>query len=92
MSKNPESRTIEQLLAEAEELVNHINANILQDMKEEHRLRFEEHARGLNRIKSQVQEKKEKKEPYEISGHAEGVHEAILDIVKAMHDLKHNIF
>ncbi len=53
-------------------------------MKEEHRLQFEKHAQNLKKIKSEVQGKTEKKETSEISSSAEGIHEAIDDIVKAM--------
>ncbi len=53
-------------------------------MKEEHRLQFEKHAQNLKKIKSEVQGKTEKKGTSEISSSAEGIHEAIDDIVKAM--------
>ena len=83
MPKNLESKNIEQLLAEADELMQQINSDVIKDMKEEHRLQFEKHAQNLKKIKSEVQEKIEKKKD---SG-AEGIHEAIQDIVKAMRDL-----
>jgi hypothetical protein len=43
-------------------------------------------------IESEVQDKIEKKETSEISSGAEGMHEAIQDIVKAMQDLKNYLF
>jgi hypothetical protein len=88
MPKNLESINIEQLLAEAEDLVQQINSDIINDMQEEHRLQFEKHAQDLKKIKSEVQGKIEQKGTSQISSGAEGMHEAILDIVQAMRDLK----
>ena len=87
MPKNLESKNIEQLLAEADELVQKINSDVINDMQEEHRLQFAKHAENLKKIKSEVQGKIEKKGRSEISSSAEGMHEAIQDIVKAMQDL-----
>jgi hypothetical protein len=92
MSKNLKSKSIEQLMAEADELIQQINSDALEDMKEEHRLQFEKHAQNFKKIKSEVQGKIEEKGTSEISSRPEGIHEAILDIVKAMHDLKNNFF
>jgi hypothetical protein len=92
MPKNVASKTIEQLLAEADELIQQINSDVINDIEEEHRLQFEKHAQSLKKIKSEVQDKIEKKEISEISSGAEGMHEAIQDIVKAMQDLKNYLF
>jgi acyl-CoA hydrolase len=43
MPKNLESKNIEQLLAEADELIQQINSNAIKDMEEEHRIQFEKH-------------------------------------------------
>jgi hypothetical protein len=83
MPNNAASKNIEQLLAEADELIQQINSDVIKDMQEEHRLQFEKHAQNLKKLKSEVQEKIVKKR----SSGAEGMHEAILDIVKAMRDL-----
>ncbi|MFC1798907.1 hypothetical protein ACFLZL_03780 [Thermodesulfobacteriota bacterium] len=83
---------IEQLLAEADELIQQINADVIKDMEEGHRIQFEKHAQNLKRIKSEVQGKIEKKETSEISSSVEGMHEAIQNIVTAMQDLKSNFF
>ena len=91
MPKNLESKNIEQLLAEADELIQQINSDAIKDMEEEHRMQFEKHAQNFKKIKSEVQGKIEKKGTSEISSSAEGMHEAIQDIVKAMGTLK-NIF
>ena len=82
MSKKLESKNIDELLAEADELIRQINSDVLKDMKEEHRLQFEKHAQNLKKLKSEVQEKIVKKR----SSGAEGMQEAIQDIVKAMRD------
>jgi hypothetical protein len=92
MPMNLESKDIEQLLAEADELIQQINSDVIKDIKEEHRLQFEKHAQNLKKIKSKVQGKIEKNETSEISSSAEGMHEAIQDIVKAMEDLKNFLF
>ena len=78
---------IEQLLAEADELIQQINSDAIKDMEEEHRIQFEKHAQNLKKIKSEVQSKIEKKGTSEISSSADGIHEAIQDIVKAMRSL-----
>ena len=114
MPNSVASRNIEQLLAEADELIQQINSDVINDMQEEHRLQFEihaqnlkkikseaindmqeehrlqfeKHAQNLKKIKSEVQGKIEKK----TNSGAEGMHEAIQDIVKAMLDLKNKLF
>lgn len=87
MPKNLESKNIEQLLAEAEALVQQINSNAINDMEKEHRILFEKHAQNLKKIKSDVQDKIGKKGTSEIGSGAEGMHEAIQDIVNAMQNL-----
>ncbi|MGD9133461.1 MAG: hypothetical protein PVF78_07440 [Desulfobacterales bacterium] len=87
MPNNVASKNIEQLLAEADELIQQINSDAVNDMQEEHLLQFEKHAQNLKQIRSEVQDKAEKKGTSEISSSAEGIHEAIQDIVKAMRDL-----
>jgi Skp family chaperone for outer membrane proteins len=84
MPKKLEPMNIEQLLAEADELIQQINSDAIKDMEEEHRIQFEKHAQSLKKIKSEVQSKIEKKGTSEISSGADGIHEAIQDIVKAM--------
>jgi len=84
MPTNLESKNIDELLAEADELVQQINSDVIKYMKEEHRLQFEKHVQNLKKIKSEVQGKIGEKGTSEISSGAEGMHAAILDIVKAM--------
>ena len=92
MSKTFESKSIEQLLAEADELIRQINSDAIKDMQAEHRLQFEKHAQSFQKIKSKVQSKSDKKATAKTDAGAEGMHEAILDIVKAMHNFKKNLF
>jgi len=91
MPKNLDLLNIEQLLAEADDLIQQINSDAIKDMQEEHLLQFEKHAQNLKKIKSEVQRKIEKKGTSEINSSAEGMHEAIQDIVKAMQDLKNKL-
>ena len=88
MPNNLESKNIEQLLAEADELIQQINSDAIKDMQEEHLLQLEKHAQNLKKIKSEIQGKIEKK----ANSGADGMHEAIQDIVKAMQDLKNMFF
>lgn len=84
MNKNIDSMNIEQLLVEAEELIQRINSDTIKDMNEGHRMEFEMHAQNLKKIKSEVHGKTGKEGASEIGSGADGVHEAIDDIVKAM--------
>jgi hypothetical protein len=87
MPTNLKSKSIDELLAEADELVQKYNSEFLEDLKEEHRLQFEKHAQRLQELKSEVQGKTEEKGTVESFSTAEGMHQAVLDIVKAMKDL-----
>ena len=88
MSEYLESKDIRKLMAEADELVKRIDADAVKDMKEEHRLQVEIHAQHLKKIKSAVLDKIEKKETSKMDHGAEGMHEAIQEITKAMGALK----
>jgi len=88
MSENRTSKSIDELLAEADELVQRINADALKDLKEEHRLQVEIHAQHLKKIKAEVRGKIEKKGASKIDHGAEGMHEAFQEISKAMAGLK----
>ena len=81
------TKTLDQLLDEADELVQKINTEYLKDLKEEHRLQFEKHTQRLQELKSEVQVKSKDKGIIESFSSAEGMHEAMVDIVKAMKDL-----
>jgi len=87
MPTNIKSKSIEQLLAEADELIHKINSDVLEDLEEDHRLQFKKHAQKLQELKSEVQAKTENKGTIESFSSAEGMHEAVLDIIKAMKEL-----
>ena len=81
------TKSIDELLAEADELVQKYNSEFLEELEEEHRLQFEKHAQRLQELKSEAQAKTEEKGTVESFSTAEGMHQAVLDIVKAMKDL-----
>ncbi len=87
MSTHLSEKNVKRLLAEADELAQRINSDILNDMEEDHRLQFEIHARNLEKIKSEVQGGIDQDKASKTGAGAEGIHEAILDIVKAMKGL-----
>jgi vacuolar-type H+-ATPase subunit H len=91
MSKKSDSRNLEQLLAEADELFQQINSDVVKDLEEDHRMQFEKHAQNLEKIKSRVQSGTGKGKVSETDSGADDMHEAILDIVKAMGNLKNRI-
>ena len=87
MSTKLSAEDTERLLAEAEELVQRIESDVRNELEEEHRLQFELHARNLEKIKSEVQDGTDKKKASKKGYGAEGMHEAIQDIAKAMRQL-----
>ena len=87
MTTNLESMDVEQLLAEADELIEQINSDIIKHLKEEDRLQLEIQAQNLEKIKSQAQEEIEKKGVSKLGSGGEGMHKALLEIVKATRDL-----
>ena len=72
------------MIDEADELVQRINFDVFNELEEEHRLQFEIHAQKLEKIKSEVKGGSDKIKAWTAGSSAEGIHEAILDIVKAM--------
>ena len=84
MSGDITPKSIDRLLAEADELVQQINADALKDLKEEHRLQVQKHAQHIKRIKSEVQAKIEKEKTSGTDHGAEGMHEAIQEITRAV--------
>ncbi len=81
------TKTLEQLMAEADELIQKINAEYLEDLEEEHRFQFETHTQRLQELKTEIQAKTEDKGTIESFSNADGMHEAMVDIVKAMKEL-----
>jgi CDGSH-type Zn-finger protein len=84
MQKTFKDEDIEQILAEAEELLAQIDPEILEYMDEEQRAQLEQQAQDLKKLKSEVEDKIGKEGPSQGKPYSEGMHEAIEDIAKAM--------
>jgi len=84
MQKSFKYEDIEEMLAEADELLGQIDPEIIEYMEEEKRNELEQHAQTLNKLKAEVQDKIGKEETPEGGAYGEGMHEAIEDIAKAM--------
>jgi CDGSH-type Zn-finger protein len=84
MQKTVKDEDIEQILAEAEELLAQIDPEILEYMDEEQRAQLEQQAQDLKKLKSEVEDKIGKEGPSQGKPYSEGMHEAIEDIAKAM--------
>jgi enoyl-CoA hydratase/carnithine racemase len=78
---------IDHLMEEADTLIHRINANSLEALEETRRIEFERHVRRLESIKSEVKGKADEKAASEGGPYGEGIHEAIVDIVKAMKNM-----
>lgn len=83
MKEDKEHTDLEQLLAEAEELIQKVNADVIKEMEEEHRLQFELAAQKFKKIKSKIGEKGKS----ETGSFGEGIHGAILDIISSVRDM-----
>ena len=87
MQKTFKNEDIEQILAEADDLLKQTDPEVIEYMEEERRLQLEQHAQSLKKLKSEVQNRIGKEGTPESSSYGEGMHEAIEDIVKAMKGL-----
>jgi len=84
MQKTYKYEDIEQILAEADDLLQQIDPEIIEYLKEEQRAQLEQQVQSLKKLKSEVQDKIGKEGPSKSRPYSEGMHEAIVDIVKAM--------
>jgi F0F1-type ATP synthase membrane subunit b/b' len=84
MQKTFTHEDIEQILAEADDLLQQIDPEIIEDLEEEERAQLEQQAQSLQKLKSEVQDKIGKEGPSQARPYSEGMHEAMDDIVKAM--------
>ena len=84
MQKTYTYEDIEQILAEADDLLQQIDPEIIEYLKEEQRAQLEQQVQSLKKLKSEVQAKIGKEGPSKSRPYSEGMHEAIVDIVKAM--------
>ena len=84
MPKTYTYEDIEQILAEADDLLQQIDPEIIDYLKEEQRAQLEQQAQILKKLKSEVQDKIRKEDLSKSMPYSEGMHEAIDDIAKAM--------
>ena len=84
MNENFSDEELEQLLAEAEELLGQLDPEILAYLEEEERAQLDEQAQSLRNLKAEVQDQISKQEGTKFSSYGEGMHEAITEITKAM--------
>jgi hypothetical protein len=87
MQKTFKSEDIEQILAEANDLLQQIDPEIIEYLEEGKRAQLEQQAQSLKKLKSEVEDKIGKEGPSQGRPYSEGMHEAIDEIVKAMRDL-----
>ncbi len=92
MQKTFKDEDIEQILAEADELLQQIDPEITKYMEEEQRSQLDQQAQSLKKLKSEVQNRIGKEGTPESRSYGEGIHEAMDDIVKAMKDLASYLF
>jgi len=78
---------IKNILSEADELLNQLNSELIEDMEETKRIQIEIHANELKKRRLEIQEKIEKDKTSDAGSASEGIHKAIDDIVSAMKTL-----
>jgi len=78
---------IEQILAEADELLQQIDPEIFEYLEEEQRAQLEQQTQSLKQLKTEIENKIGTEAAPQSSSYGEGIHEAIEDIVKAMKGL-----
>ena len=90
MSETSFSKDLKTLMAEADALMEQIHTEFAGEQADADALRVEEQARKLEEIRSALEgaEAGKFENPSEFGSGAEGMHEAIEDIVKAMKNLK----
>jgi hypothetical protein len=84
MQKTYKYDDIEQILAEADDLLQQIDPEVIEYLKEEQRAQLEQQAQSLKKLKSEVEDKIGQEGPSKDWPYSEGMHEAMDDIVKAM--------
>lgn len=78
---------IEQILAEADELLQQLDPEIIEYLEDEQRAQLEKQALILKQLKAEIENKIGMEAAPESSSYGEGIHEAIEDIMKAMKGL-----
>lgn len=87
MSQKPSSKDLDQLMAEADELIQQINGDVLENMQDAHRVEVEKHAQTLKAKKSEIEAHRDNPKESDFGHGAKGMHEAIQEITKAMGQL-----
>jgi len=87
MQTTIETKDIDELLVEADELIQRIHSDVIKNMEETHRIQFEKHAKRLKDLRSEIGEKRVKEGTRESDSYGQGMHEAIVDIITAMKNL-----
>lgn len=89
MNENPSSNELEQVMADAEELIQQLDTDFLNEVEEEHRLQIEKAVQQIKRYQAELQADADKKEPSDLGYAPEGMNEAIREIKKSMKELGH---
>lgn len=84
---SPEEKSTEQIMAQADQLINELDALITQDIEEQKRIRLEQAAQKLKNAKADPEKAKAAKKRGSLG---EGIHEAIDDVIKAMKEFGHH--
>ena len=87
MQKTFTDEDLEHILAEADDLLQQIDPEIIEYMEEGQRAQLEQQAQTLKKLKAEVQDKIGKEGASQSGPYSEGMHEAMDDIVQAMKDL-----
>lgn len=78
---------IDQLLAEADALIERINSGAIEDMEEGRRIQMDLQAQRLKKLRAEAQEKVSKEDSQDSGSFGEGMHQAILEIMAAVKNL-----
>ncbi|MDY6822302.1 MAG: hypothetical protein SWH68_00660 [Thermodesulfobacteriota bacterium] len=84
---NPDEKNMEQIMAEADQLINELDALITEDMEEQKRIRLEQAAQKLKKAKADPEKVKAAKKRGPLG---DGIHEAIDEVIKAMKEFGHH--
>jgi len=87
MQKTYTYEAIEQILAEADDLLQQIDPEIIEYLEEEQRAQLEQQAQSLKKLRSELEDQIKQEGLSKNWPYSEGMHEAMDDIVKAMKDL-----
>ncbi len=78
---------IDQLLAEADALIERINSGAMEDMEEGRRIQMDLQAQRLKKLRAEAQERASREDSQDSGSFGEGMHQAILEIMAAVKNL-----